>query len=303
MALFVIEGLECMELTVGNGTVESLRTGKKEYPGNYGPISLTSVPVKIMENIILGGTEKCLEDNTVIGHGQHDSMSGKSFLSNLISSYDKQGAGWVQLLQPPGPGRAHRRECAREEGPASLAWEKRSLQDFQEGAEAQKIGECSAGCNVGPSCQKKSSKQVHQSSAGFTTKIHQNCLCYSLPFLTWASWQKTIKREKLIRILLTLLKHGGYACVTGTATSNNILNNDTSMTQRDLDNFVNQIHLRSMSKCRSQAYLAMKNGGHTCGMRECVFETGTLLKINPLKRHLEKKIAAGHNNNPRISKQ
>lgn len=47
-------------------------------------------------------------------------------------------------------------------------------------------------------------------------KIHQAFPSWSLPFLTWASWQETIKREKLIRILLTLLKHGGHACVTGT---------------------------------------------------------------------------------------
>ncbi|TRZ07504.1 hypothetical protein HGM15179_019602 [Zosterops borbonicus] len=63
--------------------------GKKEDPGNYRPVSLTSVPGKIMEKIILGGTEKYLEDNAVIGQSQPGFMRGKSCLSNLISFYDK----------------------------------------------------------------------------------------------------------------------------------------------------------------------------------------------------------------------
>ncbi|KAF4804844.1 RNA-directed DNA polymerase from mobile element jockey-like protein [Turdus rufiventris] len=41
-----------------------------------------------MEKIILGGIEKHLKDNTVIGHSQHGFMRGKSYFSNLISFYD-----------------------------------------------------------------------------------------------------------------------------------------------------------------------------------------------------------------------
>lgn len=33
------------------------RKGKKEDPGNYGPFSITLVPGKIMEEVILGVTE------------------------------------------------------------------------------------------------------------------------------------------------------------------------------------------------------------------------------------------------------
>lgn len=47
-----------------------------------------------------------------------------------------------------------------------------------------------------------------------------------------------------------------------------------------------------MSKRKSQASLEIKNAGHTPGMRQCVFEMGTL-KLNPLKRDLEAKPKQG----------
>lgn len=47
-----------------------------------------------------------------------------------------------------------------------------------------------------------------------------------------------------------------------------------------------------MSKCKSQASLEIKNAGHTCGMKKCVFEMGTL-KLNTLKRDLEEKPQQG----------
>ncbi|KAJ7417648.1 RNA-directed DNA polymerase from mobile element jockey-like protein [Pitangus sulphuratus] len=64
------------------------KKGKKEDLGNYRPLSLTSVPGKVMK-IILRGTEKHLKDCAVIYHSQHGFMRGKSCLSNLISFYDK----------------------------------------------------------------------------------------------------------------------------------------------------------------------------------------------------------------------
>jgi len=65
------------------------KNSKKEDPGNHRPASLTSVPDKIMEKIILGVTEKHLKDSAVIGHTQHGFMRGRSCLTNLISFYDK----------------------------------------------------------------------------------------------------------------------------------------------------------------------------------------------------------------------
>ncbi|KAK4807113.1 hypothetical protein QYF61_018454 [Mycteria americana] len=69
--------------------VPIFKKGKKEDPGNYRPVSLTSVPGRIMEEVILGVIEKHLTDNAVIGHSQHGFMRGKSCLTNLISFYDK----------------------------------------------------------------------------------------------------------------------------------------------------------------------------------------------------------------------
>ncbi|KAJ7403652.1 laforin isoform X2 [Pitangus sulphuratus] len=63
--------------------------GQEAEPCNSKPVSLTSVPGKVMEKTILGSTEKHLKDNTVIGHSQHGFMRGKSCLSKLISVYDK----------------------------------------------------------------------------------------------------------------------------------------------------------------------------------------------------------------------
>ncbi|GAB0190793.1 mitochondrial enolase superfamily member 1 [Grus japonensis] len=69
--------------------VPIFKKGKKEDPGNYKPVSLTSVPGKIMEKIMLGVIEKHLKDNAVIGHSQHGFVRGRACLTNLISFYDK----------------------------------------------------------------------------------------------------------------------------------------------------------------------------------------------------------------------
>ncbi|KAJ7415280.1 RNA-directed DNA polymerase from mobile element jockey-like protein [Willisornis vidua] len=63
--------------------------GKKEDSRNFRPVSLSSVPDKVMEKVILGCIEKHLKDNLVIGYSRQGFMRGKSCLSNLISFYDK----------------------------------------------------------------------------------------------------------------------------------------------------------------------------------------------------------------------
>ncbi|KAK4818651.1 hypothetical protein QYF61_016700 [Mycteria americana] len=61
----------------------------REDPGNYRPVSLTSVPGKIMEKIILGTIERHLKNSALMRHSQHGFTKGKSCLSNPISFYDK----------------------------------------------------------------------------------------------------------------------------------------------------------------------------------------------------------------------
>ncbi|KAF4789344.1 RNA-directed DNA polymerase from mobile element jockey-like protein [Turdus rufiventris] len=75
------------------------KKGIKGNSGKYRPISLTSVPSKIMEKIILGAIEKHLKDNLVIDHSQHGFMRGKSCFSNLISFHDKV----THLVDPEKP--------------------------------------------------------------------------------------------------------------------------------------------------------------------------------------------------------
>ncbi|KAJ7405930.1 RNA-directed DNA polymerase from mobile element jockey-like protein [Willisornis vidua] len=65
------------------------KKGWKEDPSNYGPASLTLVPGKVMEQIILSAFTQHTQDNQRIRLSQHGYKTDRSCLTNLIYFCDQ----------------------------------------------------------------------------------------------------------------------------------------------------------------------------------------------------------------------
>ena len=70
------------------------KKGNKQDPGNYRPVSLTSVPGKIMESIIKEHLVEYLKKKDWLSVCQHGFVKGRSCLTNLLEAFE----AWTRLL-------------------------------------------------------------------------------------------------------------------------------------------------------------------------------------------------------------
>jgi hypothetical protein len=64
------------------------KKGTKGDPGNYRPVSLTSVPCKLLESVIKDKIMSHLLNNELIKDSQHGFMPGRSCSTNLVEFMD-----------------------------------------------------------------------------------------------------------------------------------------------------------------------------------------------------------------------
>lgn len=69
--------------------VPIFKKGNKVEPGNYRPVSLTSIPGKLLEQVIKQHVCQHLDENAVINQSQHGFVTNKSCQTNLNSFYDR----------------------------------------------------------------------------------------------------------------------------------------------------------------------------------------------------------------------
>jgi len=66
------------------------KKGPKSDPGNYRPVSLTSVCCKLLESILRDALMNHLTTNSLLNQSQHGFMPGKSCTTNLLEFMEKQ---------------------------------------------------------------------------------------------------------------------------------------------------------------------------------------------------------------------
>jgi len=65
------------------------KKGSKSEPANYRPVSLTSLPCKVMERMVRDVIMNQLLERNLLNRNQHGFMPGKSCTTNLLETLDK----------------------------------------------------------------------------------------------------------------------------------------------------------------------------------------------------------------------
>ena len=65
------------------------KKGRRGDPGNYRPVSLMSVPGKMVESLIQDKILKHIEEQALLRENQHGFCKGKSCLTNLLEFFEK----------------------------------------------------------------------------------------------------------------------------------------------------------------------------------------------------------------------
>ena len=79
------------------------KKGNRSDPGNFRPVSLTSIICKMMESIIKDKLVEHLQNFNLLNDSQHGFMKGKSCLTNLLEYFENvtkfldQGIHWMSF--------------------------------------------------------------------------------------------------------------------------------------------------------------------------------------------------------------
>ena len=74
------------------------KKGKKNQPGNYRPVSLTSVPCKLLESIVRDQIMKYMTDNNLFSNKQYGFISGRSTTLQLLVVLEE----WTEIMDRGG---------------------------------------------------------------------------------------------------------------------------------------------------------------------------------------------------------
>ena len=74
------------------------KKGSKKDPGNYRPVSLTSIACKLMESVVRDGMVAHLKTNNLLAKEQHGFVRGRSCVTQLLESLES----WTKILDDHG---------------------------------------------------------------------------------------------------------------------------------------------------------------------------------------------------------